>query len=88
LPPVPDDDGKVVIRGHLVDVSFAEWNAQYHMEGFDELPKAARDRINYAPTPEEGALPTRDLLSAERTKALAEAQRVLRELLTNTDEKA
>lgn len=63
VPPLEsEDDGNVMIRGHLVPPYWAEWNAQQHMDGFDELPKKLRDQINYADTPEEGARPTKELV--------------------------
>jgi hypothetical protein len=61
LPPMPDD-GMVMLRGYIVEPETARWNAEEHLEGFDKLPKALRDRINYAETVEDGALPTRVLV--------------------------
>jgi hypothetical protein len=72
----PEDDGLVLIRG----VEYAEANAQLHMDGFDDLPKAGRDRINYAETPETGALPTRQLVEGCRQRAIDPARQVAHKL--------
>lgn len=58
----PEDDGLVGYRGGAYSAWFVEENSRVHMDGFDGLPSKLRDAINYAPTPETGALPTRDLV--------------------------
>lgn len=66
----------VCIRGHLVTPEFAEYNAKYHMDGFDDLPERLRDSINYSDTTEGGAPPVKDILGrrqSKRSKALAAA---------------
>lgn len=70
-----EDDGLVRLGGELVSAAQAEWNARYHMAGFDELPRSWRDRFNYAPTPEEGARPTRDLVAEAKAAARAKLLR-------------
>lgn len=61
LPPI-EDDGPILIQGHIVTPEWMRWNAEQHLTGFDDLPKTLRDKINYAETPERGALPTRVLV--------------------------
>jgi hypothetical protein len=85
---LPPDDGAVRLGGDLVDPERAAFNARYHMAGFDDLPKWIRDKINYAETPEAGALPTCDLAGngrlydpGERQRARARALAKLREIL-------
>lgn len=58
--PAPDD-GLVGFRCGPVEPWVVEANSHAHMAGFDTLPRSVRDAINYAETPEEGALPARDL---------------------------
>jgi hypothetical protein len=50
----------VFVSGLGLDMT-EEWmhqNAFDIMDGFDELPRRVRDMINYAPTPEDGARAT------------------------------
>lgn len=53
---------------------WVEWNAAVHMQGFDDLPKALRDRINYAESPQEGARPALDLAREIKARAKSEVQ--------------
>lgn len=79
-PPEPlPDDGLVSYHGGLYEPGFVEFNSDVHMDGFDELPKAIRDAINYAPTPEEGARPTRMLVTAHRSR-IEQARKIARVL--------
>ena len=79
LPPEPED-GLQSYHGGLYPPEFIERNSRAHMSGFDILPKSIRDQINYAETPELGALPTQQLaplyrilraLAKERARAAA-----------------
>jgi hypothetical protein len=90
LPPMPDD-GMVMLRGYIVEPERAHWNGVDHLEGFDELPKALRDLINYAETPEAGAYPTRHLVGPDgpfyrfniKKDAHARAREAARKFLTD-----
>jgi hypothetical protein len=62
LPPI-EDDGTVLFHGFLTRPAFVEENARQLMEGFDELPKRLRDKINYAETCEGGSGPVNQCLA-------------------------
>jgi hypothetical protein len=78
--PEIEDDGLVGFRTGPEHPEVVQINSVWIMEGFDELPKALRDAINYAPTPELGAKATYQLMASDgpyaprKSRARADAE--------------
>lgn len=63
----PEDDGYVGYHQGKATIGFVEWNSREHLRGFDELHPRLREAINYATSPEEGALPVAVLIGMDET---------------------